>query len=326
MPTIIRRTNGTTLTTVSDLVIDTTSTPIALLGRGAVGFSEAMAGNLVRLLENFANTIPPQNPLTGQFWWNSTTKIMNNWDGTKWVPVVGNSPSGNTEGSVGGTGITSIGGNTTSSNRIAIWTGATISYNGLTTNIGVSIAEGKIILVTSAETLPATVLPTTLTIGSNVYALAARFPGGIQAGLTMAFDPASYVLNGMATSSEFADLAERYHASEPLEVGDIVEIGGVNEVQKCHHNFAFGVVSGFPAFLMNSNMGDDANYPAIALVGRVPVKIQGPILKGSRVMSSVAPGIGQAASNGITPQKIIGYALADKSGDEVGLVEVALKI
>ena len=29
----------------------------------------------------------PAGPATGQFWWNSTTKVLNVWDGSAWQKV-----------------------------------------------------------------------------------------------------------------------------------------------------------------------------------------------------------------------------------------------
>ena len=89
--------------------------------------------------------------------------------------------------------------------------------------------------------------------------------------------------NGTATAAHYADLAERYAAEEVLEPCTVVCFGGEKEVIACeeenHHSVA-GVVSTNPAHLMNAEAGDDDSHPAIALAGRVPVKVIGPIDKG----------------------------------------------
>jgi hypothetical protein len=45
---------------------------LKLLGYGYVNYSEEIASNFVQVAENFANATPPQNPLKGQLWWNTS--------------------------------------------------------------------------------------------------------------------------------------------------------------------------------------------------------------------------------------------------------------
>lgn len=92
---------------------------------------------------------------------------------------------------------------------------------------------------------------------------------------------------GTATAAYFADLAEKYLADQEYEVGTVVEIGGQAEVTACQiGGRAFGAVSVNPAFKMNDGL---VGGTYIALKGRVPVKVSGPVEKGDRLM---------AASNG----------------------------
>ena len=48
----------------------------------------------------------------------------------------------------------------------------------------------------------------------------------------------------------------------------------------------FGVVSDAPAYLMNSEAGNNDTHPAIALKGRVPVRVRGTGSAGDRVVSA----------------------------------------
>lgn len=69
-----------------------------LLGRGVTNYGELIAENFVYLLENFAGNVPPANPVTGQFWYNSSpsnpgTGSLNIWNGSNWDPI-GGVPSG----------------------------------------------------------------------------------------------------------------------------------------------------------------------------------------------------------------------------------------
>jgi len=66
----INKTNGTLLTSVPDGEIDT-STSIRLVGKNFPGYGEIMGENLVNMLENFSNPVPPVNPMIGQVWHNS---------------------------------------------------------------------------------------------------------------------------------------------------------------------------------------------------------------------------------------------------------------
>jgi hypothetical protein len=73
----IKRSDGTTLTTVQDGTIDTTSTSLGLPGRSFAGYGNTIDTNFVRQLESFASTSPPSNSLRGQLWFNTATQTLN---------------------------------------------------------------------------------------------------------------------------------------------------------------------------------------------------------------------------------------------------------
>jgi hypothetical protein len=88
---------------------------------------------------------------------------------------------------------------------------------------------------------------------------------------------------GTATSALFADLAEKYLADQDYEVGTVVCVGGDKEVTACNTgDRAFGAVSASPAYMMNSGL-EGGTY--IALKGRVPVKVVGPVIKGDKLIA-----------------------------------------
>jgi hypothetical protein len=94
--------------------------------------------------------------------------------------------------------------------------------------------------------------------------------------------------NGTATSAQYADLAEIYKTDKEYEVGTVVAVGGDAEVtESILGDRAIGVISEHPAYLMNK----DAEGQAVALKGRVPVKVSGRVKKGQRL---VAGGRGRA--------------------------------
>ena len=82
----ITLTNGTTLIPggLSDGTADTTHSSLTLIGRDYAGYGQFLNENFVYLLENFSYTTPPNNPLVGQLWWNSSSKTLNIYTGTSW--------------------------------------------------------------------------------------------------------------------------------------------------------------------------------------------------------------------------------------------------
>ena len=119
--------------------------------------------------------------------------------------------------------------------------------------------------------------------------------------------------SGTATSAQYADLAERYASEEVLEPGTVVMFGGEKEVIACEtdgcHSVA-GVVSTNPAHLMNADAGDNDSHPAIALAGRVPVKVVGPVNKGDLLVSSDVKGHAKV-DNDAKAGRILGKAMED---------------
>jgi hypothetical protein len=83
LPYIVTLTDGTILTTVADTTVDNTSS-LTLLGRNFSVYGGYIANDLVHLLENFAYTTPPPNPLVGQLWYNTTLSILEIWNGSAW--------------------------------------------------------------------------------------------------------------------------------------------------------------------------------------------------------------------------------------------------
>jgi len=77
--------DGTVLTTIPNNVVDTTTTSLALIGRNFAGYGGYIAEDFVKLLENFANTTPPDAPLVGQLFYNKTQNILQMWTGHAWV-------------------------------------------------------------------------------------------------------------------------------------------------------------------------------------------------------------------------------------------------
>ena len=130
------------------------------------------------------------------------------------------------------------------------------------------------------------------------------------------------VFNGVATSAQYADLAENYVADAEYAPGTVLEFGGEFEVTLAQNgtNRVAGVVTTEPAYLMNSNC-QGTYVAAVALQGRTPCKVRGTIRKGDMLISG---GNGFARTTQ-TPQMgtVIGKALGDFDGVE-GIIEVAV--
>jgi hypothetical protein len=102
------------------------------------------------------------------------------------------------------------------------------------------------------------------------------------------------VFSGAATTARYADLAEKYLPDSEYEVGTVLMVGGDKEVTAAQVGYrAIGVVSEHPAYLMNSELTDGV---AVALRGRVPVKVDGSVIKGQRLVAG-ANGTAQAFGN-----------------------------
>lgn len=130
------------------------------------------------------------------------------------------------------------------------------------------------------------------------------------------------VFNGVATSAQYADLAENYVADAEYQPGTVLEFGGEFEVTLAEDgtNRVAGVVTTNPAYLMNSKC-EGTYVAAIALQGRTPCRVRGHIRKGDMLMSG-GNGFARRAQS---PQMgtIIGKALSDFNGVE-GVIEVAV--
>jgi hypothetical protein len=83
----INKTDGSILTTVPDSQIDENSTNLTLIGKNYSGFGEAFNENLVKLLENFADTRAPDKPITGQIWFDVSELKVKVYNGNQFVPV-----------------------------------------------------------------------------------------------------------------------------------------------------------------------------------------------------------------------------------------------
>jgi hypothetical protein len=95
------------------------------------------------------------------------------------------------------------------------------------------------------------------------------------------------VIYGTSTSARYADLAERYTTDKEYVPGTVMVVSYDDAGAEASQSWlsaqrVLGVISTAPAHIMN----DDCDGPAIALRGRVPVKVIGPIRKGQPLISN----------------------------------------
>lgn len=83
----INKTNGELLVELADGTIDNTSSDITLVGRNFRGFGELFNENFVKLVENFASTASPDNPLPGQLWYDASQERLKLYNGIEFRPA-----------------------------------------------------------------------------------------------------------------------------------------------------------------------------------------------------------------------------------------------
>ncbi len=153
--------------------------------------------------------------------------------------------------------------------------------------------------------------------------------GGTEMSAPTLVDLRANVVHATSTSAQYADLAERYESDCETEVGDVMMLGGKAEITKCDSelcNSVFGVVSDSPAFLMNSQAGNNSTHPMIALKGRVLVKLKGSGKAGDRVVSAGNGEARIASLEECTAFNTIGRLIKDKYNVETALTECVIGV
>jgi hypothetical protein len=345
----INLTSGPVISTVSDGTVDNKQhTSLVLIGKNYPGYGRFINENFVQLLENFAYTSGPINPLKGQLWWDTGNNILRVWSGTSWKISTGATSSKDAPGDLSNLGgdlwFDSVNG------QLKVWNG---------TNAWITIGPTSTLATGDTSVLPALMSDSQsgaskvviqFKINGTIYAVFSKeifnstlngFPvvhsgltfNNATGGPTMEFstngDIYCNILHGTANYAQYADLAERFESDVEIEPGTVVELGGAAEItiseQELSEN-VFGVISTRAAYLMNSRAGTDSTHPPVAVQGRVPVKVIGKISKGDRLVSA-GKGLARAGKRKeINTWNVIGRSLEDKADTGVGVVEAVVKI
>jgi hypothetical protein len=206
-----------------------------------------------------------------------------------------NSLAVNNSGTIGTTLVT---GGAATLNSLAVNTSAIISgtatVNALVSNgaiQGTTIggsgnATVSSLTVNSSATIPTLGVSTSFTVPSIIHS------GTDGTGNIGASGSSFNTVFAKATSAQYADLAEKYEADAEYDPGTVVIFSGDKEitVTKFYADTRIaGAISTAPAYLMN----ESGNGLPVALRGKIPVKVVGPVSKGDLLVSSETPGYAQ---------------------------------
>jgi hypothetical protein len=131
---------------------------------------------------------------------------------------------------------------------------------------------------------------------------------------------------GTASTAKYADLAEMYKADKAYTPGTVLVLGGSAEVTETNMPADFrvvGVVSTDPAYLMNSHCEGVA--VAIALRGRVPLKVVGEVLPGDLLITAEVPGYSKSVGGDTSyGHAVFAKAITENTGKVSGIIEAVI--
>jgi hypothetical protein len=178
---------------------------------------------------------------------------------------------------------------------------------GIAGNIHIGGSNGVAATMEGNLAITGNIIPST----TNTYSI-----GGPGRTFTMVY--------ARATSAQYADLAEIYVPDQHYEPGTVVVFGGDREITETtadHDPRVAGVISTNPAYLMNS---ETEGLP-VALTGRVPCKVIGPISKGDVLVTSRLGGIAQRMlADRHVPGCILGKSLQNVTHSEIVTIEIVV--
>jgi hypothetical protein len=163
-------------------------------------------------------------------------------------------------------------------------TGAVTTIGAVT--VGTSLSVGTTVSATGAITSSSTITASGGMIAGGAITVNSATTAVINSGTTGqgnigAIGATFNTVYAKATTAVYADLAEIYATDTEYSIGTVVKIGGSAEVTAAiYGDRAIGVISANPAFLMNNS----AKGQPVALKGRVPVKVQGTVRKGDKLI------------------------------------------
>ena len=134
----------------------------------------------------------------------------------------------------------------------------------------------------------------------------------------------SSTINGTALYANWGDLAEHYKTDYQYPKGTLVQFGGEKEITIADDEVN-AVITSQPGVLLNNQM---ENGQAIALCGRVPVRVIGKVNKFDYLHLSSIPGVAESVKNSedeYPSSNVIARALESKESSDEGLVLCVVK-
>lgn len=275
---------------------------------------------------------------TSGFTFNKTTNAISAGGA---VSAVGNITGGN----IITAGVLTAGGNVTGGNILTAGildatgnvTGANINTGGLITATGnitatANLAGGNIStagIITATGNLAAGNISTAGIITVNSGDAATAIVNGGSNAVGNIGSESNYFNRVFATSTSalYADLAEYFLADADYAAGTVMILGGAQEVTTStgeQDPRVIGVVSAQPSYLMNTGL--QGEFPtAIALTGRVPCQVIGPVRPGDLLMTSPRPGTACAIPPDMArPGHVFAKAIGQHLSSEPGIIEVVV--
>jgi hypothetical protein len=180
------------------------------------------------------------------------------------------------------------------SGTATITTGIIATINSVTINNSGTVTTNQLLVNTSAQVQSfvsntsiacATLTSNSgITVTGNSAVSTTNFTTG--ANTTAGYITGAWTLTAGSTleATYSADLAERHHADATYPTGTVMTVGGTNEITAANEDSkVLGVISEQWAYLMNGGAGPQETHPAVAYVGRVPVRVVGPVNKHDQV-------------------------------------------
>lgn len=250
-----------------------------------------------------ASNTTPTSPSLGDYWYDTDTDIIfsriNDGTSSIWIDV--SSASSNVA-------------NVLVSNTVVV--NQTLTAGNLVINSNAAITRGL-----TANTVSTTRL---LSVNSDGQPMAIANGGSDGVGNIGSSTSAFNTIFAKATSAQYADLAEKYVADSGYNPGTVVIFGGAEEITISttdHDSRVAGVISTNPAYIMNSSI---EGLP-VALTGKVPCQVLGPVNKGDLLVTSSIIGAAEKLNmSKYTPGCVIGKSLEEIKGNELKTIEVVV--
>jgi hypothetical protein len=219
-----------------------------------------------------------------------------------------------------GSGISAINGSNITTGTVAAARVATLNQN--TTGSAATVTTAAQPNITSVGTLTALTISGTNNLTVRTITTGANTTTGTITG--------NWSLSaGSKLNATYADLAEKYTADQQYEPGTVVVFGGDAELSVTGikgSSAVAGIVTTEPAQVYNNDLvAPEGQYVIeLALIGRVPCKVIGPVVRGDLIITSNITGFGCAADpETVKPGTVIGKAIQSYNGPTPdGIIEV----